>query len=73
MISLHYHRIPIVLEGYSRTDWNTLSDDYKAISGYIFSVASGVVSCKLKKHTILTLFMMKYEMIALATASEECG
>lgn len=37
-LGLHYQRFPIVLEGYIDADWNTLSDDSKATSGYIFSI-----------------------------------
>jgi len=38
-LGLHYQRYPAVIEGYNDTDWNTLSDDSKATSGYIFSIA----------------------------------
>ena len=70
-LGLHYERFPAVLEGYSDADWNTLSDDSKATSGYIFSIAGGAVSWKSKKQTILAQSTMESEMIALATASEE--
>ncbi|CAL0331319.1 unnamed protein product [Lupinus luteus] len=43
-LGLHYRRFPAVLEGYNDADWNTLSDDSKATSGYIFSIAGGAVS-----------------------------
>jgi hypothetical protein len=42
-LGLHYKRFPAVLEGYSDADWNTLSDDSKATSGYIFNIAGGAV------------------------------
>ncbi|GJV60868.1 hypothetical protein Tco_1466968 [Tanacetum coccineum] len=58
-------------EGYSDADWNSLSDDSEATSGYIFSIADGVVSWKFKKQTILSQSSMKSEIIVLATASEE--
>jgi hypothetical protein len=48
-LGLHYHKYPVVLEGYIDADWNTLSDDSKATSGYIFSIAGGAVSWKSKK------------------------
>ena len=70
-LELHYKRFPAVLEGYSDADWNTLSDDSKATSSYIFSIAGGAVSWKSKKQTILAQSTMEFEMIALATASEE--
>ncbi|GAU49932.1 hypothetical protein TSUD_408340 [Trifolium subterraneum] len=72
-LGLHYQRFPAVLEGYSDADWNTLSDDSKATSGFIFSIAGGAVSWKSKKQTILAQSTMEYEMIALATASEEAS
>ncbi|XP_040867755.1 secreted RxLR effector protein 161-like [Glycine max] len=72
-LGLHYKRFLVVLEGYSDADWNTLSDDSKATSGYIFSIAGGTVSWKSKKQTILAQSTMESEMIALATASEEAS
>ena len=72
-LKLHYQKFPAVLEGYSDADWNTLSDDSKATSGYIFNIAGGAVSWKSKKQTILAQSTMESEMIALATASEEAG
>ncbi|CAJ2638290.1 unnamed protein product [Trifolium pratense] len=72
-LGLHYLRFPAVLEGYSDADWNTLSDDSKATSGFIFSIAGGAVSWKSKKQTILAQSTMESEMIALATASEEAS
>ncbi|GAU26739.1 hypothetical protein TSUD_317370 [Trifolium subterraneum] len=72
-LGLHYQRFPAVLEGYSDSDWNTLSDDSKATSGFIFSIAGGAVSWKSKKHTILAQSTMESEMIALATTSEEAS
>ncbi|KAM1925822.1 hypothetical protein ACFX13_033067 [Malus domestica] len=70
---LHYEKFPAVLEGYSDADWNTLSDDSKATSGYIFNIGGGAVSWKSKKQTILAQSTMESELIALATASEEAG
>ena len=72
-LGLHYKKFPVVLEGYSDADWNTLSEDSKATSGYIFNIAGGAVSWKSKKQTILAQSTMESEMIALATASEEVG
>ncbi|XP_048446321.1 secreted RxLR effector protein 161-like, partial [Pyrus x bretschneideri] len=68
---LNYEKFPAVLEGYSDADWNTLSEDSKATSGYIFKIAGAAVSWKSKKQTILAQSTMKSEMIALTTASEE--
>ena len=48
-LGLHYQKFPVVLEGYNDVCWNTLSDDSKATSGYIFSIVGGAVSLKYKK------------------------
>ena len=72
-LGLHYKRFPGVLEGYNDANWKTISDDSKATSGYIFSIASGAVSWKSKKQTILAQSTMEFEMIALAIASEEAS
>ncbi|CAB4282562.1 unnamed protein product [Prunus armeniaca] len=63
-LGLHYEKFLVVLEGYSDADWNTLSDDSKATSGYIFNIAGGAVSWKSKKQTILAQSTMKSKMIA---------
>ncbi|GKE42424.1 hypothetical protein Tco_1469708, partial [Tanacetum coccineum] len=72
-LRLHYNKFPAVLEGYSDADWNSLSDDSKATSGYIFSIAGGAISWKSKKQTILSQSSMESKIIALATASEEAS
>ncbi|KAL0540374.1 hypothetical protein IC582_024611 [Cucumis melo] len=43
-LGLHYNKFLAVLEGYSDADWNSLSDDSKATSGYIFNITEGVVA-----------------------------
>lgn len=70
-LSLHYQRFPIILEGYSDAYWNTLLDDSKETSGYVFNIAGGVVSWKSKKQTILAQSTMESEMIELAPNNEE--
>ncbi|KAL0554135.1 hypothetical protein IC582_008049 [Cucumis melo] len=52
-LGLHYNKFPVVLEGYNDDDWNSLSDDSKAISDYICNIVGGDVAWKSKKHTIL--------------------
>ncbi|CAL2229258.1 unnamed protein product [Prunus armeniaca] len=70
-LGLHYEKFSAVLKGYSVANWNTLSDDSKTTSGYIFNIAGGAVSWKSKKQTILAQSTMESEMIALEMASEE--
>ncbi|KAA0043363.1 Retrovirus-related Pol polyprotein from transposon TNT 1-94 [Cucumis melo var. makuwa] len=43
-LGLHYNKFSTVLEGYIDADWNSLSDDSKAISGYIFKITEGAVA-----------------------------
>ena len=52
-LGLHFQKFPAILEGFSDVAWNTLSDDSKATSGYIFSIACGAVSWESKNQTIL--------------------
>ena len=72
-LGLHFQKFPAVLEGFRNEDWNTLLDDSKATSGYIFSIAGEVVSWKSKKQTIVAHSAMESKLIALATASEEAN
>ncbi|KAA0047551.1 hypothetical protein E5676_scaffold909G00030 [Cucumis melo var. makuwa] len=72
-LRLHYYKFIVVLEGYSDVDWNSLSDDSKVTSGYIFNITGGAVAWKSKKHTILAQLTMESEMIELATASQKAS
>ena len=47
------------------------SDETKSTSGYVFTLASDVVSWKSAKQTIISCFTMKVEIIALDTATSE--
>ncbi|KAA0041651.1 putative Polyprotein [Cucumis melo var. makuwa] len=58
---------------YSNANWNSLLDDSKATSGYIFNITGGAVTWKSKKQTILAQSTMDSKMIALATTSEEAS
>lgn len=72
-LGLHYKRHLAVLEGFSDANWNTLSDDSKATSGYVFTIAGGAVSWRSKKQTFIAQSTMEAELMALAAASEEAG
>ena len=72
-LGIHYNKFPAVLEGYSDADWNTLSEDSKATSGYIFNIGGGAVSWKSKKQTIIAQSTMESELIALSLANEEAS
>ena len=43
-LGIHYSGHPAVLEGFSDSNWISDSDDMKATSGYIFTLAGGAVS-----------------------------
>lgn len=70
---MYYQKFPAILEVFSVVDQNTLSEDSKAASGYIFNIASGAFSWKSKKQMIMAQSTMESEMIALAVASEEAS
>ena len=48
-LGLDYQKLLVVLEGYNDVDWNFLSYDSKATSGYIFNIARGAIAWKSKK------------------------
>ncbi|KAI5431118.1 hypothetical protein KIW84_035327 [Lathyrus oleraceus] len=66
-------RFSVILEAYNDVDWNTLSNDSKVTSGYVFNIAGEVLSWKSKKQIILAQPTMESEMIALVTTSEEAS
>ncbi len=68
---IHYAGYPIVLEGYSDSNWISDADEIKATSGYVFTLGGGAVSWKSCKHTILMRSTMQVELIALDTATVE--
>jgi hypothetical protein len=41
---IHYSGNPNVLEGYSDSNWISDADEIKVMSGYVFTLESGVVS-----------------------------
>ena len=70
---LFYKKYPAVIEGFSDTDWNTLSGDSLSTTGYIFTLGNGATCWKSKKQTIIANSTMEAELIALALASEEAN
>ena len=69
---LFYKKYPVVIEGFSDADWNTLSGDSLSTTGYIFTLGSGAICWKSKKQTIANS-TMEAELITLASASEEAN
>ncbi len=70
-LELHYTGYPVVLEGYSDSNWICDVDEIKATSGYVFTLGGGVVSWRSCKQTILTRSTMEAELTALDTATVE--
>jgi hypothetical protein len=67
--AINYLGYPVVLEGYSDSNWITEADELKATSGYIFTLGGGAVSWRSCKQTILTKSTMEAELTDLDTAS----
>ncbi|KAI5395441.1 hypothetical protein KIW84_061862 [Lathyrus oleraceus] len=53
-LGLHYQRFSGVLEEYNDADWNTLSDDSKATSDYVFNIARGTTYKDSKDHFMMS-------------------
>ena len=70
---LFYKKYPAVIEGFSDTDWNTLSGDSLSTTGYIFTLGSDAVCWKSKKQIIIANSTMEIELIALASISEKAN
>nr|AAT58810.1 putative polyprotein [Oryza sativa Japonica Group] len=70
-LGLHYTGYPVVLEGYSDSNWISDVDEIKATSGYVFTLGGGAVSWRSCKQTILTRSTMEAELTALDTATVE--
>ena len=68
---LHYLSYPIVLEGYSDTNWIFGTNDSKSTSGYVFTIGGAVISWKSSKQTCIARSTMESEFIALDKAGEE--
>ena len=66
-----YSKFPVVLKGYTDASWITSTKDNKSTSGWVFTLADGVVSCASKKQTCITHSTMESEFIALAAAGKE--
>ena len=50
---LLYQKYPVVIEGYSDADWNTLSSDSLSTTGYVFTLGGGAFVENLKNNKLL--------------------
>jgi hypothetical protein len=64
-LGIKYTGFLSVLEGFSDANWIFDSDQMKSISGYVFTLASGVVSWRSSKQTVSTRSTMEAELVAL--------
>jgi hypothetical protein len=67
----YYTGYPVVLEGYSDSNWTSDADKIKATSGYIFTIGGAAVSWRSHKQTILIKSTMEVELVALESATTE--
>eukprot|EP00253_Pinus_taeda_P032251 PITA_32251 len=61
----------VTLEGFSDSDWASNLDDRKSITGYAFSIGSGVIAWSSKKQSIVALLSCEAEYQALCAATCE--
>lgn len=65
-------RSPIQLIGFTDADYANCPDTRKSISGYCFSLGSGMVSWATRKQKTVSLSSCEAEYIAAAEACKEC-
>jgi hypothetical protein len=70
-LKIYYSGHPAVTEGYSDANRISDSDDMKATSGYMFTLAGGAVTWRSSKQTILTRSTVEAELVALDSAVVE--
>ena len=68
---LHDTRYPVVLEGYSDTNWISNVKDLKSHSGYVFTLRGAKISLKSSKQMVITRSTMEFKFIALDKCGEE--
>ena len=70
-LGLHYISYPMVLEGYSDSNWISDSDEIIATSENVFTLAGAAIAWQSAKQTILTRSTMEAELTALEIAACE--
>jgi hypothetical protein len=70
-LGIKYTGFPSVLEGFSDANWISDSDQMKSTSGYVFTLAGGVVSWRSSKQTVSTHSTKEAELVALDSAALE--
>ena len=70
-VGIKYIRYPSVLEGFKDAKWITDSDQMKVTTGYVFTLASGAMSWKSSKLTLMTHSTMEAKLVALDSVALE--
>ena len=70
-LGLRFGAATLDLVGYSDADWAQSLVDRRSTSGYVFTLAGGLVSWSSKKQPTVALSTMEAEYIALAHAAKE--
>ena len=61
----------VILVGYLDSNWVGNLDDRRSITGYTFSIGSGVIAWSSKKRSIVALYSCEVEYQALCAATCE--
>ena len=61
----------LLLGGYSDSHWSSDLDDIRSVSGYIFSLESGVISWNSKKQPTVALSSAEAEYLGLSSSAQE--
>ena len=62
-----------ILEGYTDADMASDLDGWKSIFGFLFTVASGVMSCQSKSQKCISLSTTEAEYVAMTEAGKQAG
>ena len=69
--ALHYGGHPLVVEGFSDTNWNCVDDGSKSTFGWVFTLGGAAITWASKKQTCITHSTMESELVALGAAGKE--
>jgi chaperone required for assembly of F1-ATPase len=68
-LGIKYTGYTSVLEGFNDENWISDLDQMKSTSGYVFTLAGGVMSWKSSKQTVTTCSTKEAELVALDLAA----
>ena len=70
-LGLHYSIFLTILEEYIGASWISSVGDNKSTTGWVFTLAGGIISWKSKKQTCITHSTVESEFVALTSARQE--